>query len=251
MNPDEMNDVEALNDTGHTATHEAGHAVVGRVLTLLCGGASIVPDYEAGEAGHAITKDPSECEGEWLRRGKIRHDNAVWHARIMTFMAGAEAEVMLLGAAQGGDGDDRYQIELMAENVVCADWNRLEARLRAMTRMLIRRHRDRIERVAAALLVKRKLSAKQVDSLTGRSINDLPEVSLGFRRSAMKKSKAKESTMACSVPGCSRPVLVKDENDQWLCQQHIQERINLPHNIALAQADEDLESFRDEGGKPS
>jgi ATP-dependent Zn protease len=37
-----------------------------------------------------------------------------------------------------------------------------------MTRMLVRRHRARIERVAEALLAKTKLSAKQVDKVLRR-----------------------------------------------------------------------------------
>ena len=164
-----------LNDPRSTATHEAGHAVIARVLTLLCGGATIVPNFETGGAGHAITHDPLECASDWDRRDKLRHDSAVWHARIIAFMAGAEAEQVLLGATQGGDGDDRYQIKLMAEELDCDsdEWVKLEARLRAMTRMLIRRHRNRIERVADTLLAKRKLSAKEIDKLAGRSINDL------------------------------------------------------------------------------
>jgi hypothetical protein len=32
-----------LNDLRHTALHEAGHAVIGRVLTLVCGGVSTEP----------------------------------------------------------------------------------------------------------------------------------------------------------------------------------------------------------------
>jgi hypothetical protein len=115
--PDQISEVRSDQAQAETAErsaahrqHEAGHAVIGRVLTLLCGGATIVPDYEAGGAGHAIAHDPLECETEWLRRAKVRHDDAVWHARIMACMAGAEAELVLLGAAQGGDGDDRYQI---------------------------------------------------------------------------------------------------------------------------------------------
>ena len=44
-----------------------------------------------------------------------------------------------------------------------------------MTRMLVRRHRHRIERVAAALLTKRKLSGRQIDKLAGRSIADVPD----------------------------------------------------------------------------
>ena len=44
-----------------------------------------------------------------------------------------------------------------------------------MTRMLVRRHRHRIERVAPALLTKRKLSGRQIDKLAGRSIADVPD----------------------------------------------------------------------------
>jgi ATP-dependent Zn protease len=47
-----------LNDQLHTATHEAGHAVIARVLTLACGGASIQPDYDDGAAGHSIIAGP-------------------------------------------------------------------------------------------------------------------------------------------------------------------------------------------------
>jgi hypothetical protein len=36
-----------------TAYHEAGHAVIGRVLTLKCGQATIEPDFEKGGGGHA------------------------------------------------------------------------------------------------------------------------------------------------------------------------------------------------------
>jgi hypothetical protein len=42
-----------------------------------------------------------------------------------------------------------------------------------MTRRLVRRHRACIERVADALLVRIKLSAKQVDKLAGRSVDDV------------------------------------------------------------------------------
>ncbi len=129
-----------LNDPRHTATHEAGHAVVARVLTLACGGASIRPDYDAGTAGYAITHDPLECENIWLQRCKLRSDGAVYRARIMGFMAGTEAETELLGSSQGGDGDDLYQVALMAEQIERCDLERL----RRMTRTLVRRHRDRI-----------------------------------------------------------------------------------------------------------
>jgi ATP-dependent Zn protease len=157
-----------LNDPRHTAIHEAGHAVIGRVLTLVCGDTTIMPDHKDGAAGHTIIAEPYECEREWRKRGKIRDkDNAVFHGRIMAYMAGVEAELILLGSTKGGDDDDRRQIELMAEELDHdpADWGRWEIRLRRQTRRLIRRHRDRIERVADALLAKRKLSAnaKEID----------------------------------------------------------------------------------------
>ena len=77
-----------------TAIHEAGHAVIGRVLSLSCGHATIIPDSDSAghSAGHAITHDPYKCLHEWEIRGHCRwDDNAVWRARVITWMAGVEA----------------------------------------------------------------------------------------------------------------------------------------------------------------
>jgi hypothetical protein len=39
-------------------------------------------------AGHVITPEPYACLSEWERRGKVRDSgNAVWYARIITYMA--------------------------------------------------------------------------------------------------------------------------------------------------------------------
>jgi ATP-dependent Zn protease len=170
-----MTDEEIGNDPRHTAIHEAGHAVIARVLTLVCGDATIVPDYDDGSAGCSITEDPWRCSSEWEKRGKVRDNpDAVWHARIIAFMAGAEAEAGLLGSVQGGDGDDRYQIELMAEELVnCRNWKKFETRLRAITRMLVHRHRVLIERVEVALLERKTLSREELDDLVGRSVDDV------------------------------------------------------------------------------
>jgi ATP-dependent Zn protease len=158
-----------------TAFHEAGHAVIARVLTLAAGGATIKADYTEGSAGHTITLDPYACLDEWEKRGKVRDQaDAVWHARIMAYMAGAEAEAVLLDRKAIGDGYDRREIARMAgELCYSAPWDTLEPRLRTMTRMLVRRHKARIERVAKALLAKTTLSAKQVDKLVGRSVDDV------------------------------------------------------------------------------
>jgi hypothetical protein len=116
----------------------------GRVLTLVCGGTTIVPNHKDGTAGHAIIADHWECESEWRKRGKVRGtDNAVFQGPFIAFMAGAEAGIILLGSTQGGADDDQHQIELMAEELDHdpADWGRWEARLRRQTRKLIVRIR--------------------------------------------------------------------------------------------------------------
>jgi ATP-dependent Zn protease len=164
---------EIENDPHHTAIHEAGHAVIARVLTLMCGGASVVPDYDEGEAGHSITEEPWSCEDQWEKRGKVRGPDAVWYAATITLMAGAEAEVVLLGSTQGGDAFDRSEIERMAEPLSGESWSRIELRLRAMTRMLVRRHRVLVERVAAALLERKTLSGEELNRLVGRSVDDV------------------------------------------------------------------------------
>ena len=168
-----------------TAYHEAGHATIGRVLTLACGGATIKPDFDNLSRGCAITKEPYACLSEWERRGKVRFsDTAVFHARIITYMAGVEAEIELLGRHNGGDSDDRHQINLMAFELLGRvnddgieelppEWTGREARLRAMTRMLVRRHKARIKRVAEALLAKTTLSCEELNELVGRSVADV------------------------------------------------------------------------------
>ena len=126
----------------------------------------------APKEGYSITPDPYYCERAWETRGKLRGTKAVWHARIISYMAGAEAETMCLGLQAVGDGDDRLQVERMLEELNPPHWERCEARLRAMTRILVRRHRQRIERVARALLAKRSLSTQELDTLIGRSVAD-------------------------------------------------------------------------------
>lgn len=107
--------------------------------------------------------DPWFCLTEWEKRGKVRHyGDAVWHARIMTYIGRCRGRVARTAI---GDGYDRYQVELMAEELCHSPpWDRMEPRLRRMTRMLVRRRRDKIERVAEAQLAKTTLNAKQLQA---------------------------------------------------------------------------------------
>ena len=103
-----------------TAYHEAGHAVTGRVLTLPCGYATIRPDYAKAIAGHVITPEPYACLSEWERRGKVRDSgNAVWYARIITYMAGAEAEIALMAEELPGGADwDKLEPGSMCASII-------------------------------------------------------------------------------------------------------------------------------------
>jgi hypothetical protein len=52
-------------------------------------------------------------------------------------------------------------------------------------------------------------------------------------------------------PRLHRGGVIKVEDDKWMCAEHVTERVHSPENVALTEADEDLEKFRDEGGGPS
>ena len=150
------------------AYHEAGHAVIGRVLGMTCGVATIVPDYEALESGHAIT-NVDRSISDWDARGRWRWVS-MFRARIMMLMAGRESEIEVFGKdadAQFGDACDLHEIDgsLDEANV---DGSQLD-RWRMRTRGLVRRHRDAITKVATALLKHRVLSAEQIDEIVAAS----------------------------------------------------------------------------------
>jgi hypothetical protein len=71
---------EPLNDKRHTAYHEAGHGVIGRVLGMDCGYATIIAGKKG--AGHNIVGDPYECS--WREIGKVRENKSVFIGRAMT-----------------------------------------------------------------------------------------------------------------------------------------------------------------------
>src|SRR5579863_6272025 len=113
------------NDLGPVAIHEAAHAVIGRVLNLSCGSVTIVPNVDEGEAGCAIIHDPWKTAYDWdqkiweeveqgLPPSKSRNPRSAFRGTILARMAGAEAETVILGACQGGAGDDQFEIEAMA-----------------------------------------------------------------------------------------------------------------------------------------
>lgn len=156
-----------------TAIHEAGHAVIGRVLDLVCGQVSVVEDDDS--AGHSICADPWATCGVWDRQEKYhRGIEECLRARIMAFMAGAEAEAEILGQCAGGDGDDRDQIAYMLDTLQLSDhdWFRWEQRLRRQCRRLVRKHRFKILKVADALHLKETMHGDEIDRLLSDLVGD-------------------------------------------------------------------------------
>ena len=74
----------------------------------------------------------------------------------MMSMAGREAELECLGTSRSNDRFDLADIDELMPKIYPgasrAEWSRRRDRLRRMTRALVRRHHDKIERVARALL---------------------------------------------------------------------------------------------------
>ena len=97
---------------------------------------------------------------------------AAFRGTMLARMAGAEAEIEILGHCKGGDGNDRVLIEMMAESdnsdFSQELWDRYEPRMRRQTRRPVRKNRDKIERVSAALLERQTLQADEIDDLFHR-----------------------------------------------------------------------------------
>jgi len=170
-----------------TATHEAGHAVIHRVVGMVCGGAFIVPDYDTMSAGFAIAADHYVTDYAWERRGKFRDFGSVsiLRGRIMGFMAGREAEIIAFGEKHEiGDGDDRYQIALMAEEASVSE--AYLDRLRPKVRALLRRHWRKVEVVTEALLARKTLSGVEIDAII-RTVTTPRERDIAKRIRAARK----------------------------------------------------------------
>ena len=119
------------------AIHEAGHAVISRVLGL--------PSYH--------TTITFSGDGP---RSYLRDDNGT--ASILTALAGAAAELEILGSICDGSLPDLQKAtRLLDGKAINQSFEQ--------ARDLVRRHRGTIERVAQALLTSTTLDAVTLDRL--------------------------------------------------------------------------------------
>jgi ATP-dependent Zn protease len=158
-------------DRRATAVHEAGHAVIGRLLGLICGDVTIVRDTAGGTEGYATCADPWLTQGIWDKCERYRYREVILRSRIVTYAAGREAEEEILGTCRGGDGDDQTQIAYMLDSLGIADEALAgnEVRLRKRARALVRRHRAVIEGVAEQLLSRGALRSDEIDAIVNET----------------------------------------------------------------------------------
>jgi hypothetical protein len=128
------------------AVHEAGHSVVGRLLGLPCGSATI-------RDGHGRS---------WCRRDGGRNS-------ILVTLAGRSASEVILGFASdpGCQADDDKALALVEAGGIgdrLQAWDAVTDRL-GECHALIRQHRATIAMVALGLLAKGTLTGDEIDQL--------------------------------------------------------------------------------------
>src|ERR1700730_12013179 len=96
-----------LPDSQRTAYHEAGHATIGRVLTLKCGRATIKPNLKEMTAGKTITFDENDCDTAWRERGKWRPEKSLLARANYCLYGWGRSRNRIFQSLRGGDGHDR------------------------------------------------------------------------------------------------------------------------------------------------
>jgi len=161
-----------------TAIHEAGHAVIARVLGLPCG------KVEIGQRGKinglCVIADPQDALKAWHVGGRTHRTlRTAQRAKIIAYMAGGSAEEECIGRSRGGDFDDLFCAATLVLDLICDEDEHLDGltrgehyqrRLRKVTGHLVKRHRRSIEALAHALLQERVITDKRVRSLIGFAI---------------------------------------------------------------------------------
>jgi hypothetical protein len=115
-----------------------------------------------GNVGKFEFAMPPVTRKVWKQEGYIRPFYYASDAVVMSLMAGAVAKLEILGDVCGGDGGDKKLIES-----IIPDDREYKARLAGVTRMLVRRHRGRIEHLAKVLWERGTLSNEEIDREIG------------------------------------------------------------------------------------
>jgi hypothetical protein len=104
-----------------TFIHEAGHAVIQRVLGIpsdFVTGRTLLPELsQRGVMGYSTHYGHVRTLRSWWRQGKRRPLAMALRAHIIVSMAGLEAEIVCLGEAHPGDDADRARIAVRLDKL--------------------------------------------------------------------------------------------------------------------------------------
>jgi hypothetical protein len=160
-------------DDNHVAIHEAGHAVVARVLGLpvsrvglgleLCRMPLDRHKYPAGSKGICYTQKSRYIWPPGERPTATRTIAEVEEAFAIQCMAGAEAELAFYHEHQHGAADDQESIAQCIATAAAHGVTLDEKELRAKAAALVALHRPKIAAVAAELLERQVLDAGELE----------------------------------------------------------------------------------------
>jgi hypothetical protein len=149
-----------MNYTAIAAIHEAGHAVMCRVLDHPGGCASIIPVGD--EAGIAVCASISEATRVWQLKGwKTRHGLTVDLARACIAAGGIAAEMEFMGDHIDGHACDYETWKLLLPE---GD-EEFEHTLWTWVRAVVSQYRDVILVMANLLLEEKYLTGAQIDEI--------------------------------------------------------------------------------------
>lgn len=157
---------EISSEVNYIAVHEAGHVVLGKILGIPVESATIEPTNQY--VGMIVVPGRDELWDFWQRNGKDHRSlKSAGIALILTAFGGLHATEELLGCYDSSDedADAAFATQLVWATFSDDEAERYIPRMRRQTRRLIRKHSNKIERVAATLVERRSLSTDELDEL--------------------------------------------------------------------------------------
>jgi ATP-dependent Zn protease len=154
-----------------TAYHEAGHAVVARVLGIPVTVAMIKTDAQSlghvvfGESAWQMHQRLGKAGG--AAKDRAFRESTAWRTHIMAIMAGREAEIAVLGFHHDDKSDrqDKRDVNRLAKWLDYKARDELLHSLRVDTMQLVTNTARSIRRVANALIQSPSLDQNQIDRI--------------------------------------------------------------------------------------
>ncbi|MCW5704896.1 MAG: ribbon-helix-helix protein, CopG family [Bradyrhizobium sp.] len=154
-----------------TAYHEAGHAVVARVLGIPVTIATITK--EGSSLGHVVIGESvwdlhrRLCGAGTVAKDRAVHEATAWRVHIMVMMAGRAAETTLLGFHHDDKGNrqDKHHIKRLAKVLPARSHDEILEELEIKTETIVKAMPNSIRRVAEALKRSKSLNQSRIDRI--------------------------------------------------------------------------------------